>query len=639
MTNNQKDNLLKALLNKPVEQPSENVPSYSGPEIFTNNLANRFAQYFEHPFYATPYRMLSKGNISVGFNTGTAMILQYTSPTDMYTQSTEFIDWNIIDMIVDDNGFYGITIYNNKVWLVYFDDITKKDENGNYIIKAKISYDITDMLKEVTGDTNPINSAYNGAIKLHKSPIDGRFLIATSLLNQNYFAVIEYTVNVGSENTYRYQRIPKSSLSINTPIIDDMFVSWTENNVSYAVGIIGTASIVQSKQNVNLYEIKGDMSSISYSQFLHLENVICAPLQLKVAYTPQIRYRTMTERYISYSYAKQSSSQVIDDVTWYNGEVVLWQVKGTTIKELSRTPTDFMTSSESSAYKNELDIVVLNDNVFCIETILTAPNKIQATFKQVINDEVHGKTILSDVNYSRTGLYFTFISNEFNLYRYSYQTDNNLYSISSVFRPTGYNGESYFDKECLAPISGQLYDITSKVTFARDLYNKSIIGDTINSIIHVPSKYLNENPIIQEQLISETNMIIDNTNEEIEKNEYEELYINFIDTFKVWDRNDKSTYQQNASYQLARQISNKIEMYVANFRITNNDGSIVESSLGDIPIINGEGIIKIDFQVPTNGSKSFEIYNQDYSIQFATINLSSLSPGAYKLTEKIKVEG
>lgn len=466
----------------------------------------------------------------------------------------------------------------------------------------------------------------------------GRFLIATSLLNQTHFAVIEYTINVGSENEYRYQRIAKSTLVTDNPIIDDMFTSWTDNNVQYSIGVIGKASIIQAKSNFRFYELKGNMNSITSEILSNKEDTMCAPLYLKVAYTPQFRYKSLNERFIAYSVVRETS-QVIDGVTWYAGEVVLHRYVGNQVTELSRVPTEFMTSSEGNAYKNEADIVILNDNVFIIETILTAPNKIQATFKQLIGDSLHGKEVLSNIDYTRTGLAFTFISNEYNLYRYSYQLDNNLYSINSVFRPNGYNGDPYFSKKSLTPTSGILYDITSNVVFARDLYNKSIVGDTINSIIHVPANMINTNPIIKEELISDTNDVIDNGTEEITKNEYEELYISFVDAFKIWDKNDKSTYQQNASYQLAKQISNKIEMYVANFRVNNKDGTIVESEIGNIPIVNGEGVFEVVIQVPESGANSFEIYNQDYSVHFATIDLSSLEPGAYKITEKIKVEG
>ena len=381
-----------------------------------------------------------------------------------------------------------------------------------------------------------------------------------------------------------------------------MFVSWTENNVQYAVGVIGKASIIQSKSNFRFYELKGDMNSITSEILSNKEGIICAPLYLKVAYTPQFRYKSLTERYISYAVVR-NNSQVIDGVTWYSGEVVLHRYVGNDVTELIRDTTQFMTSSESNSYKNEADIVILNDNVFIIETILTAPNKIQATFKQLIGDTLHGKEVLSNIDYTRTGLAFTFISNEYNLYRYSYQIDNNLYSINSVFRPTGYNGDPYFDKNSLTPISSELYDITSSVVFARDLYNKSLVGDTINSIVHVPASMLNTNPIIREELISDTNDTLDIGTEEITKNEYEELYINFIDAFKIWDKNDKSTYQQSASYQLAKQISSRMEMYVANFRVNNKDGSIVESGIGDIPIVNGEGVFEIVIQVPEGRSK------------------------------------
>ena len=166
----QKENLLKNLLNKPIETPGENVPSYSNTITFNNNLADRFLPHFEYPFYATPYRMVTKDNLSFGYNTQAFVFLEYTSPTYMYAQAHWPIDWSLIDMIADDNGYYGITIYQNKVFLAYFE--IKKDENGIYQISSKIAYDITSVLVEATGDTNPQNSAYNGSIKIHKSPID-----------------------------------------------------------------------------------------------------------------------------------------------------------------------------------------------------------------------------------------------------------------------------------------------------------------------------------------------------------------------------------------------------------------------------------------------------------------------------------
>lgn len=622
----QKENLLKLLVNKPVETPNENVPSYSDAITRTTDIGNKATAIFGSSIFATPYRVLSRDNLTIGYNDKSIILMDETSSDVIETR-----DYLLFDLFQDEEGFYGIVLHDSKIYLAYLD----VDING---ITPRIEYNITEVLKEASGDTNPVNDIYTGTIKINKSPIDGRFLIATSFNNQTYFAVIEYKISVGSENTYRYQRLAKSTLTTNKPLIDDMYVSWSEDNVQYAIGIINTSSEPQEKTNIILYEITGTMSSITSSIISSLSGVLCAEAFLKVNQTPQIRYRSLTDRYYSYCVVK-TYSFVEEGVTWYQGDVVLSRANGNDRTELSRTTTDYMSSSQSNSYKNEADIVIINDNVFAIETILTSPNTIQATFKQLIGDTMHGKVVLSDVYYSKENIGFTLISNEFNLYKYSYQLNNTLYKISSVFKPNGYNGEPYLDRKSLVSTSGELYDITSEVAFARNLYNKSLVGDTINSIIHIPSNYLNENPIIREKLISETNDIIDDADEEIEKNEYEELYINFVDTFKVWDKNDKSVYQQKASYELANQLQTELKMYVANFRVTNNDGTIVQSNLSDIPIVNGEGVLEICFEVKEGGARTFEILDQNYEIVFATIDLSNLEPGAYRLTEKIKVEG
>ena len=177
MTNNQKENLLKLFLNKPVESPGENVPSYSNVTYYHNNLADRYLPYFEYPFSATPYRILKKGNVSVAFNNQAVTILRYGTNDYLYSYPMALrTGWGLVDLYADESGFYGVNTWNGRVYLDYFEDISQPDENGYCHMNIKMSYDITDMLKEVTGDTNPANSVYNGAIKIHKSPLDRTIL-------------------------------------------------------------------------------------------------------------------------------------------------------------------------------------------------------------------------------------------------------------------------------------------------------------------------------------------------------------------------------------------------------------------------------------------------------------------------------
>jgi hypothetical protein len=626
----QKENLLKLLLNKPVETPNENVPSYSDATTYTDSLNDTYTEKLGYGYYGTPYRIIKKGNKSLAFNTMQVTELEYIGNNLGYRVRT-FLNEHLLDLYADDSGIYGLRMdYSSgvRIYLDYYEELSKS------LLGRKISYDITSILTEVTGTSNLGDSVYNGTLKLNKSPIDSRFLIATSLIGQTYFAVIEYKINVGTANEYRYQRFAMSSITTDTPLIDDMYVSWEEENVQYAIGIIGKNAINQTKSNLYFYEVTGNMNAISYNSISYLQGVLCGSLLGRVNQTPQIRYRSLTDRYYSYSAV---SDIVLDD--WNLGYVVISRLNGNDRTELSRTTTEYMLDNQGNAYKNEADITILNDSVFAIETILTSPTTIRATFKQLIGNTMHGKVVIDNQSYSQTMLGFTFITNEFNLYKYSYQLNNTLYKINSVFKPNVYNGKPYLDRKSLVSTSGELYDITSNVVFARNLYNKSLVGDTINSIIHIPSNYLNENTIIREKLISETNDAIDDATEEIEKNEYEELYINFVDTFKVWDKNDKSVYQQKASYEMANQLQTELKMYVANFRVTNNDGTIVQSNLSDIPIVNGEGVLEICFEVKEGGAKTFEILDQNYDVVFATIDISNLSPGAYKLTEKVKVEG
>ena len=100
------------------------------------------------------------------------------------------------------------------------------------------------------------------------------------------------------------------------------------------------------------------------------------------------------------------------------------------------------------------------------------------------------------------------VFNSFNLYLYLCQVGNNAYITKQIFNVNNYNGKGYNAVNALIPNSGVLYDSDNSPIFARNLYNKTVRGSTTISTIEVPNTQLNDVSISKNNLIGQTNFIL-----------------------------------------------------------------------------------------------------------------------------------
>ncbi len=112
-----------------------------------------------------------------------------------------------------------------------------------------------------------------------------------------------------------------------------------------------------------------------------------------------------------------------------------------------------------------------------------------------------------------------------------------LITTKIIYNNNNYNGEEYTSNNMLSPRQGLLFDENNEIIFARNLYNKKVYSNQTMSVINVPYNMLNDDVIAKQDLYSETNMeLIENTNN-ITKNIYEDLYINFINALTMNNQN------------------------------------------------------------------------------------------------------
>ncbi len=115
------------------------------------------------------------------------------------------------------------------------------------------------------------------------------------------------------------------------------------------------------------------------------------------------------------------------------------------------------------------------------------------------------------------------------------------------YNPVNFNGNDYTDYDSTVPRKARLFS-NSEMIFARNLYNLTLNGATYTATVQVPNTMLNNVTIDQEDLISNTNSLLITNSQNIQKNIYETLYINFIQSFTVTDEDTNTSYPVAAAY-------------------------------------------------------------------------------------------
>ena len=230
------------------------------------------------------------------------------------------------------------------------------------------------------------------------------------------------------------------------------------------------------------------------------------------------------------------------------------------------------------------------------------------------------------------------VSNNFNLLKIIMYPTNprkatwKLYNIKENYNSTKYNGNTYINTNALISDNAEIYSNDSLV-FARGLYNKTLNNGTTTSTVEIPNTYLNEIDLTSKNLLSKTNLdLVEDTNV-TQKNIYETLFINFINTLLIADRNNATqVLNQQASSYLNTQINDndgysKAQIY-PKVVITYQDSSTKEIAF---EYQNTEDTsVDIVFALYVDQPmQSAEIVSNDKSTVYQTIGLTNLEQDKY----------
>lgn len=213
--------------------------------------------------------------------------------------------------------------------------------------------------------------------------------------------------------------------------------------------------------------------------------------------------------------------------------------------------------------------------------------------------------------------------------------------IKEIYNPNYYSGSKYIDEDSMISQSSIIYDEEEPV-FARNLYNKTINGNTTTSIVEILNTYLNGIDLTSKNLLSETNLTMIADTNVTQKNIYETMFLNFINVLQVANRNnatqvlnqEASTYLNSAintddSYDNAK-LYNKV---IINYQ----DGSSKESSYSLENTTETSTVIAFGLYIDKLINNA-EIVSSDKTITYQTIDLSSLELNkSYSIKQKLEV--
>ena len=187
---------------------------------------------------------------------------------------------------------------------------------------------------------------------------------------------------------------------------------------------------------------------------------------------------------------------------------------------------------------------------------------------------------------------------------------------------------------------------SNNLIFARTLYNKSVSNNTTISTIEIPNTFLNDIQITKEELLGETNKILNNKSQVITKNIYETVNLNFINSISMSNNNTQETIlNQNGASRLNRSSSNDLDYDNAKatkIRINYVDGSSFIQKLGknQIELIDVKTAMYEFVIFVKNDIENIQIISEDEQTVYQKItNLTLEKNKYYSITQMVEVEG
>lgn len=453
----------------------------------------------------------------------------------------------------ENNNLYGLTFSIGE-----YDMISKVLLFNNIFASGLISGNYEAILRNDYIVPYHYNQAPYRQNRIIKSPDGATYYIIFN--EDSKERIIKFTINVGAENEWSEAILPIAFYMRFDVILDKS--SGNEVVLMYGIDLDNPSSY---------YEYKIENTTVTLMKKITLP-YLAQPLS-------QIYVKDINNIYLSLVYSPVGKAGIykvdnnqINTIYEYNlvYEGTGYKISYATLFQINNGLFFYLDFRNTNV--TELFIgYIKNDDSFIIEKI----------------GEYDGIELFAGL-YDYADFYYRNKYNLVEMYFPLYSTTNTTKKITFDYNSINYNGTAYSDTTSLSPSKARLYDNNNKMIFARNLYNKTINANTTISTLNVPNTNLNDVTIYKQSLIGETNYVLMNNQENITKNIYENLNINFYTTLRMINNNDPNN-------QIFNQVgSNRINSSVSSVKdYTNAKATKIRINYSD----NTNKILNIDFVI------------------------------------------
>lgn len=490
-----------------------------------------------------------------------------------------------LEVNTEDNTFYGIDYNGSTNRFIMLNNFTIPDGNGNYQVKLRTSYNFSD------------NTFYPFNCRIFKNVNSAHYIFVGQFADDNQnIKAIELRVNVGMANEWN------SYTNTSNNYYNNAYVDFNSDDNAYITLLSSNGSVVRQLTKNYTSTTFTTATINSTSSVLFGVNNVYFVSNSNFYYS---LYNVSTK--VSYLYQYNGSNTLINSETL--GNMTNYQLKG---------------------YNGQLYIYYnINDgNNTSGQAYYFRYN---GTWSPIQMSGFQMWSLVGDI----------FVGSKFNLMKIFMYTRVNTATDTCLlvedYNPSNYNSTPYIDGTAIYPQKARLYS-GGDLVFARNDYNISCLGNTFTTTIEIPNVYLNSITTAPSQLISKTNKVIVNYTENLTKNIYEKVYLNFINSISSYnydtgDYFDTSILVKN----VAGLGANYTSSFIRNWETTKN-GVLVDSGLIDDFTKFGDlsGELYVSF-TPTGEADKMHFLDKNEN-EFAWIDVSNCVVGTnYDIYQKVKI--
>ena len=550
-------------------------------------------------------------------------IIQVINEYNTGTNLSEFVCLNIDKT---NGNIYGVDISSSKYRFILLNNfMIKTPAQENYEVKLRNSYFL--------------NFTHSNFVPsyVEKRPSDSFYVItgmSTDDTTNNQPMIATYKIEVGATNElneYVYTDTYTGYLNFKT-----YNIAWSGENYIEKIACINLEpDNGLYKRYLNIYEFNGE----TITKTLHKEfgTELSNPSVMDSYEGVEL---TNNDIYIYYNFDLTSDSRICrlennEFVEYFNIEgdyTLLYVHTGVRIIKINNTIYFY-------GYKNtDSPNNMLEANYDLYFGLITSLNGIPYTISKSFN----AGHIYNLVMFKSTDVFS--VSSLYNLTTYHLLNSHSttMASVKQIFNSLNYNYEDYQDINSLLPNSAWLYN-DNKIIYARNLYNKTINGNTTIATLEVPNLMLNDIDIEQQDLLGQTNGTLITNTDTIQKNIYEDLFINFYNTLTMQNQNTLNYITNlNGATRLNNSISASLDyenVLISKIKINYTDETSIIKGITIASQVS-QFVYNFNFQIYVDKPiLNIELISNDENTVYQTINLTTQVGKYYNINQQVEIGG